>query len=260
MVETARRWAYDAPVFAGGLLNADAATPSFLTSKSGANDPRRYAVYRNNVMVSLIRAMEANFPAIARLVGEEFFSALAQVFISANPPRTRLLFEYGAEFPIFLESFEPVRPYPYLADVARVEQMWREAFHETDAPVMAAVDFTDIPPLQLPALKLSAHPATRILNSSFAAGSIFTANRSDDPGGNIDPTKGEWVLVTRPHMDCEVRILGTASGTFINALLASETLEAAAVSAMSTGEPFDLATNISGLLASGAFTSIEGVE
>ena len=66
MHETARDWANEAPVWILGLLNADAAAPGFLTSSSGVNDPRRYAVYRNNVTVSLIRALEANFPAIRR--------------------------------------------------------------------------------------------------------------------------------------------------------------------------------------------------
>ena len=259
MVDAERGWLHEAQTFAAGLLNAEALPPSFLTSSSGANDPRRYAVYRNNVTASLIRAMEANFPAIARLVGEEFFSAMAQVFVSAHPPRSRLLTEYGADFPAFLEEFPPVEPYPYLADVARIEQMWREAFHETDAPILAAKDFAVLSSEQLPTLRLAAHPACRILSSRFAAGSIFTANRSDTYAEDIDPAKGEWVLVTRPCLDCEVRILGAASGAFINALIEGETLETAAAAAMATSDPFDLATNISGLIASGAFTSIQGI-
>jgi hypothetical protein len=260
MVEPNGNWNQQAPIFVNALLNSDTPTPAFLTSSFGCNDTRRFAVYRNNVMVGLIRAMEANFPTIVRLVGVEFFTAMAHVFVSSHPPRSRLMFEYGAEFPTFLEVFEPVRPYPYLADVARVEKMWREAFHEVDAPVVTAKNFSEFAIEQLPSLRLKAHPASRILNSRFSAGSIFTANRADNPRGNIDPAQSEWVLMTRPELDCEVRILGAASGTFINALISGETLEDAALIAMSTNEPFNFAANISGLIASGAFTSIQGVE
>ncbi len=251
-------WARDGAAFANALLDADAPPPDFLTSSAGNNDPRRYAVYRNNVTVSLIQAIHANFPSIVQLLGDEFFSAMAQVYVTAHPPRSRLMFEYGAEFPAFLQSFGPVQPYPYLPDVARIEQVWREAFHEEDAPVLHTGDLAKIAPDDLPSLRLVTHPASRLIKSQWAAGSIFSANRIGAATDKIDVARGEWVLVTRQKLDCEVRILDAAPGLFIDELIRGETLSAAADAAIATGEPFDLAGSISGLIASGAFTSIQG--
>ncbi|MGB8816499.1 MAG: DNA-binding domain-containing protein [Rhizobiaceae bacterium] len=256
MLELRNTWADVAPQFAAGLLDADVPAPGFLTSFTGQADPRRYAVYRNNVTVSLMRALAANFPSIERLVGDEFFAAMSRAFVTANPPRSRLLFEYGDAFPGFLETFEPVRAYPYLADVARLEQMWREAFHEADAAVLEGAAFAAVAPDAFLTLRLARHPAARILTSPFAAGSIFVANRQTGQPAAFDPAAGETILVTRPRFDCEVRILSAASAAFFHALFDGQTMETATEAAFACGPAFDLPASMAGLIASGAFTSI----
>ncbi len=255
--EAHTRWERQGAEFAGALLDPDAALPGCLTSSSGSNDPRRYAVYRNNVTVSLVRAMQSNFPSIVRLLGDEFFTAMAQVYITAHPPRSRLMFEFGSEFPAFLQSFEPVRPYPYLPDVARIEQAWREAFHEADAPLLDAGALIGIAAENLAGLRFATHPATRLVRSKWAAGSIFVANRTGASTDGINAAAGEWVLITRPQFDCQVRILDNASGLFIHKLITGSTLDDAVQAALASETPFDLAENISGLIACGAFTDIK---
>ena len=252
-VDVQGQWGADAALFASALLDADKPAPGFLTSMSGVNDARRYAVYKNNVTVSLIRAMESNFPAIVRLVGAEYFTALARVFVEKHPPNTRILAQYGAVFPAFLAGFEPLAEYPYLSDVAQLEQYWREAFHETDAEPITPEQLASVAPDDLPSLLFKVHPATRLLKSKYAAGSIFSANRRDGEHPSFDPANGEYVLITRPHFDCAVRILNLAEGTFVDTLMQGEILQEAVEKAAFVDASFDLASNISGILEAGAF-------
>lgn len=182
---------------------------------------------------------------------------MARAFVMANPPRSRLMFEYGDAFPGFLEIFEPVRAYPYLADVARLEQLWREAFHEADAPVLDGAAFAAVAPDAFLSLRLVRHPAARILISPFAAGSIFVANRQSEQTAPFDPAAGETTLVTRQGFDCQVRILIPASGAFFGALLDGQPMQAAAEAAFASDPQFDLPATIAGLITSGAFTSIQ---
>jgi Putative DNA-binding domain len=246
-------WHSDAARFAASLLDAEQPAPEFLTSASGINDARRFAVYKNNVTVSLVRSLEANFPAIVKLVGDEYFTALAHVFVEKHPPKTRVLAQYGAAFPAFLQAFAPLFEYPYLCDVAQLEQLWREAFHEADALPIAHEQLALIAPDDIASLRFIAHPATRLLHSKFAAGSIFSANRSDGAQREFDPAMGEYALITRPHFDCALRILNAADGAFVNSLLSGETLQEAIEHAIATREDFDLASSISGILEAGAF-------
>ncbi len=247
-------WQNGAALFAASLLDADRAAPNFLTSAGGVNDPRRFAVYKNNVTVSLVRALRSNFPAIVKLVGENYFSALARVFVTNNPPKSRILAHYGAEFPAFLAAFEPLSVYPYLSDVAQLEQLWRQAYHEADATVVALDQLATVPPADVAALRFKAHPATRLLQSRYAAGSIFSANRSDAEHAPIDAAMGEYALITRPLFECALRILNGAEGAFVSGLLNGETLQGSAEMAMTTGEAFDLSASIAGILQAGAFS------
>ncbi len=254
LADPSKAWHSTASVFAASLLDAEKSSPDFLTSFSGNNDPRRYAVYKNNVTVSLIRAMESNFPAIQKLVGDEFFTPLARVFVEKHPPKSRILSQYGSAFAEFLDAFEPLADYPYLGDVARLEQFWREAFHETDAEPISNEQLATVTPEDVASLRFMAHPATRLLCSKYAAGSILAANRSDTEYPSFDPAKSEYALITRPSLDCALRILSRADGAFVTSLLAGETLQEAIEHALTTGDAFDLASGISGVLEVGAFS------
>lgn len=260
MVEISTGWPKAAPEFAAALLDADRDVPQFLSSSTGINDPRRFAVYRNNVTVGLVNAMTANFPSIVRLVGEEFFAAMAREYVREYPPHSRLMFEYGGNFPDFLETFAPVRPYPYLADVARLEICWRQAFHEADSPVISGQDLAALSPEAFPALILRPHPAARILQSAFAAGSIFAANRSDGSQPAIDPSLAETILVSRPVHDCEIRILDTGTGTFFCSMLSGKTIESSAGEAFAADPAFDFSAAVAMMIASGTFTSIKELQ
>ncbi len=57
--------------FRAAILDADRPAPPDLQDGLGRPAKRRFNVYRNNVAVSLTEALEAGFPAVARLLGEE---------------------------------------------------------------------------------------------------------------------------------------------------------------------------------------------
>nr|BFE90967.1 hypothetical protein GCM10020185_15030 [Pseudomonas brassicacearum subsp. brassicacearum] len=64
----------DQRTFAAALLDPRKACPPGLVSANGADPQSRFAVYRNNVLSSLINALADNYPVVTQLVGEEFFS------------------------------------------------------------------------------------------------------------------------------------------------------------------------------------------
>src|SRR5262245_36224371 len=106
--------------FAAALTDPAAPAPAGLTTARGAPDPKRFAVYRNNVVAGLGKALESRFPVTLRLVGGEFFRGMARAFIETNRPRSPLMAEYGDELPAFVEGFPAAASVPYLADVARL--------------------------------------------------------------------------------------------------------------------------------------------
>ena len=57
-------WQGISSAFCAALLDPDLERPAGLTGSPNGNVGKRYAVYRNNVTISLISAMEANFSLI----------------------------------------------------------------------------------------------------------------------------------------------------------------------------------------------------
>ncbi|WP_421838263.1 DNA-binding domain-containing protein [Novosphingobium sp.] len=133
----------------------------------------RFNVYRNTYLITLRNALRSIFPAVERLVGEEFFAALAGTFAEQHPPRSPIMARYGDAFPDFIKHFAALDDYPYLADVARLEFARVQAYHAADAgrfdvdgaeSAMAALEH----PVRW-------HPSVRVIASASPVHSIWQA-------------------------------------------------------------------------------------
>lgn len=177
--------------FATALRRQETLPPGLLGDPQGTHPlARRFAVYLNNVHHGLVQALADAYPVVRRLVGDDFFFAMARLYVTENLPRTRSLTHYGDRFPAFLHRFPPARSLPYLADVARLERAALEVLHAADGP--AAM------PEQLLALgealaetPLPLHPAVRLVASRHPALDIHVANSGDGDAG--------WEMKDRPQ-------------------------------------------------------------
>lgn len=245
-----------AEAFAPALLDPKRAAPPVVTGPNGRAAGKRYDVYRNNVTVSLIDALAAIYPAVQRITGTDFFRAMARFHVRESPPTSPLLFEYGRGFPDFIAGYEHAQMMPWLADVARIERAWLDAYHARDAAPLAPAQLAAIAPERLADLVFMPHPATQIVRSGFSAVTIFAANRDSAPVGRIDASTPEDALITRPGFDVIVRHLPPGGAVFATCLTEGRPLGDAAASALNTSSDFDIAANIAGLIEAGAFSAI----
>ncbi len=245
----------DQTEFTTALLNPDLPVPEGIIQPDGEQASRRFDVYRNNVVTSLIGAMGDAFPIVKTLVGEKFFDAMAGHFVRSHPPKSPLMMFYGAEFPDFLTGFEPVEKLPYLADVARLEHARRLAYHATDDPVAPPDALAQIPEEKLGDIRIKLHASTHVIASEFPVFSIWRFNATDDK----TPIAGgaETSLVCRPKDEVQMHLLPTGGGAFLEALSCGRTLGEAAEITAETYDDFDLGQNIGGLIAAQLITAIE---
>ena len=242
--------------FAPALLDPERPPPALVSGPNGKTAGKRYNVYRNNVTVSLIDALATTFPATLRITGVDFFRAMARFHVRATPPTSPLLFEYGHDFPGFIERYEYAQSIPWLADVARIERAWLDAYHAADEEPLTPQALASILPEQLPETVLTPHPATRIVCSRFPVVTIFAANRSEGPTGRLEATEPEDGLVTRPGLEVVVRRLPAAGAVFLTCLIAGESLGTATAAALAESSEFDLSANIAGMIEAGAFAAV----
>jgi len=243
-----------AAAFSAALLEPYGGTPALVSGPACKAAAKRYNVYRNNVTVSLIDALAAVYPAVQRITGVEFFRAMARFHIRATPPTSPLLFEYGRDFPAFIERYEYAQGMPWLADTARIERAWLDAYHAADAPALSVADLASIPTERLADLVLMPHPATRLVRSRYAV-TIFAANRRPAPVEDVDAGQAEDALITRPEFDVIVRRLAPGHSEFLSALMAGRPLGEAAAAALEAQSDFDIGMGLATLIESGAFAS-----
>lgn len=242
--------------FAAALADPALPAPAGLRRESALAQSRRFDVYRNNRMVSLIEAMEAAFPVVHRLVGADFFKAAAKVYVRHFPPRSPVLLLYGESFGDFLDGFEPAAGVPYLGDVARLEWARLAAYHAADAEPLSIAHLAELPQQLLPELRFVIHPSLHLLNSRWPAASLWAATSGADPSRAVDMKAGEAVAVLRPMLSVEVRVLPPGGYAFLSALAAGSSLGAAAELALTAHDDFDLVRHLQGLFALGAVAAV----
>src|SRR5258708_11933570 len=108
---------------------------------------------------------------------------------------------------------------PWLADVARIERAWLDAYHAADMDTLRPEILASIPPERLSNVFFVPHPATRIVCSEFPAVSIFVPNRGEGPVDPIVAVAAQDALITRPGLADVVRYLPPGRAIFLAPLI-----------------------------------------
>jgi hypothetical protein len=237
--------------FAGALLAADS-PPSAGVVDAGHG----FAVYRNNIVSSLLDALQDRYPVTCALVGTEFFRAMARLFAQEHLPESPLMMFYGDALPDFIAAFEPARSVPYLAGVAQLEAAWTYAYHSADAAALDASSLGDIDAAALATSTLRLHPSLRLIRSAYPVASIWAAHQGDD-APRIDLHRAEDVLIIRPGSDVILHRLSRGAFAFVHALCGGDSVEHAARAAAMEAPDFDAGAHLLSLFSMEAITAIE---
>lgn len=224
-----------------------------MTARDPGEAERRFAVYRNNVAHGLIEALRSRFPVVERLVGRDFFRAMARVFAEAHPPASPVLLAWGEDMPQFLEGFPPLARLPYIADVARLELARGRAFHAADAEPLRPEDLARA--AQDPsASRLRMHASVQLIASRFPVVSIWRTNQLGATPIPLKADQAETVLVLRDRaFEVRVQAVGAGDATFIRGLQDGATLLACAAAAARVEPGHDPGPLLALLARAGAF-------
>jgi hypothetical protein len=209
-------------------------------------------VYRNTFASVLLNALRLSYPAVEKLVGAEFFEGAARLFISAHPPATACLDDYGDAFPEFLAGFAPASSLPYLPEVAALEWAVCVALHARDCEALDARCLARV--AEAGRVRFVPHPSVTLLGARFPVDLIWRAVLAggDAELAAIDLGSGPArLLVERRESGVEVARLSEPEWRFAAALFAGRPLGAA------IGEcpDLDAARSLAAHLAAGRFVA-----
>ncbi len=244
--------------FASGLLTGKAgeAPPDGLRV-----DALGFGVYAHHARASLRIAIEEAFPIMKRLVGLDFFTAMAEQFVTAHPPKQGWLSSYGEAFPEFVAQYPAAADLAYLADLARIEWARVRAANAPNDPGLDLKSLATLDEAALGSLCLSLHGAATLVCSPFPVFDIWQAHfRSDDDEHvpEIDLATGpQHVLITRTGpLEVNVSLLYPGDAAFLAAVVKNESFAAACEVAISTETDYDLGSRLGDLVSRRALADL----
>ena len=240
--------------FAEAIARREQPVPEGITSWTGNRPVRRFGVYRSNVAGALVEALGVRYAVVKRLVGEDFFRAMTREYALTHLPKSPVLIHYGGDYPDFIASFAPAESLPYLADVARLESAYWQAYHAADEFPLATEHLAAVAPEALPGLTFGFHAAAFVVTSRWPIVSIWETNSHDAEVRPVDLEQAEDALITRPELSVEVRRLPAGAAVFLGALMQGAALGDAATQAIAAAPGFDLARNLAGLMETQVLT------
>jgi Putative DNA-binding domain len=212
---------------------------------------RGLAAYRANAHAIAERALQAAYPILVQLIGEENFTYLARDFWHQHPPQRGDLAQWGDQLPLFLAASDQLSDVPYLADVARIE--W--ALHTCAGAADGSQDVESFALLTQHApeeIYVTLAAGAQLLTSAYPAAAIAMAHLGhgtmDDAAQLLHTGVGQTALVWRQRFAPRLRVVRPAELGFTSAVCAGHSLAQALDAAHCD---FDLRTWLSDAVHSG---------
>lgn len=159
----------------------------------------RLDVYAHGYRLRLIEVLDADYPALHTLAGDELFDQLARAYIAAHPsifPNARW---FGIHLPHFLAGDAAFVSQPVLAEMATFEWAMSLAFDSADDPVLDIAALTSLPGEAWPTLGFRMHNSLQRLELAWNVPAFWQAvAREEDPPTPVQsPSDATWIVWRR---------------------------------------------------------------
>lgn len=201
------------------LLHESGAVHAHVAAAGLAPVTTRLSIYANAYTARLFEALQTNYPAIAKVLGEADFADLANEYIVSHDSRFFSIRYYGHALSHFLATEPSYKPVPFLADLARWEWMMAEVFDSADATCIAVAELASRQPAEWASLRFTFHPSVRLMQISWNAPQIWKALMDDAerPRARLERQPVTWLLwrselreLFRPLSEAEQHALAAA--------------------------------------------------
>ncbi|MEQ5787938.1 putative DNA-binding domain-containing protein [Erythrobacter sp. NFXS35] len=187
--------------------------PAYLPEGLFAGSPDRVlagmTVHANTISHARLVALEETFPRTREHIGHDPFNAHSRLFIQQPGVTAAALAEIGGKFAAFLlEAGEGAG----VADLARFEWCWLNAYHAADAAPLSLDALTGMAPKALLEHTLARHPAA---SAGRFAPLVHDLISAEVPG----LAAADAILIARPYADV---LISPASALMAGVLTAAE--------------------------------------
>jgi hypothetical protein len=136
-------------------------------------------IYREQYWLRHVGAMQEDFATIHALLGDDAFRALCEDYFERYPPASFTLRDLGERLAEHVRIHEPWAKDPLLADCARLEWAFVEAFDAPDAPPLDAVAIAEAPEEAWGGARVVLHPSVQLVEMAHPAHAFRAAVKAE---------------------------------------------------------------------------------
>lgn len=220
------------------LLDGEPDRATRYITAQGRAATQALSVYANNARSNFIESVITSYPAIRRLVGEDYIRQCARGLHARHPSASGDLQPAGRQFAGYLFALHGADEYRYLSEVARLEWLIQETLLAGDAAPLDLAKLQRVAAADYDDLRFCLHPAARLFASEFPCQAIWEANvGSEAQPQMIDLGAGpDGVLLVRNNGQLRFHRLSQGEQGFLRSVQAGERF-CAAVEAGASHEP-----------------------
>ncbi len=208
----------------GAALSPGQLESLVLSPPSGSIEDR-WHIYTSGYLARFVEAIENDYPATRRILGEGPFGSLVRRYVQARPSQSYDLGQIGRSLPRFLETDPLSEGLPFLRDLARFEWALAEAFVAADLPPLTWEAVTSLSPEAVAELPLTLHPSVRVVRSDWPLFDLHDSRDVPDQGLSIELRDRPLIaLVHRESAQVVRRSLNSEEASLLEAVIPGITL------------------------------------
>ncbi len=150
-----------------------------IQSTDAYSHPTRLNVYRFGYAARLRDVLAADYAILYQLIGHDAFEVIANHYIAAHPSQHPSLRFAGKDFANYIQQEPLVQQSPILAELARLEWAFVDAFDAEDSPAIAPEVIHTIPAENWPDVHFEFHPSVIFLPLSWNAVDLWTSIKEE---------------------------------------------------------------------------------
>lgn len=154
----------------------------------------RLAVYSNAYDWRLIDALHQEYSLLAKLLGDEAFTELAEAFIDAYPSQFYSIAMFSEPLAQFLAEYTPYSEQPYLSELVQLMKALIISLEAADAPYLNFEALANVAEQNWPSLCFKFHPSVQYFSFNYNSYAIWKALVQEKSVPKVQMTKTHCVV------------------------------------------------------------------
>lgn len=171
---------------------------------------QRLEIYQNAYLLRLAEALEANYPCIYGMLGEDGFGRMMLAYLSQEKPDAASIRWFGHNLSAFLASHASFKDRPMLAEIASYEWAVQHTVDAADAPRCCYEDIASLDAEAWLSLEIILHPSVTLLHQCWNTMSFVHACKHNSPMPELECITSNWLIYRSIEGACAWRSMDSS--------------------------------------------------